>query len=176
MDEQQFDRWTRMLAATASRRVARRTLVGSTIAAGLGRLGVDQAAATKKKRKKLKKNAYGCVNVGGKCGGRDSHCCSGICKGKKPKKGKKDKSKCRAHNVLDCPAGADACSQSASSCGTQNGVCNQTTGQASFCAAGGNCKPCKKDADCEPTHGPGAACAVCPSCPAPGTVCLSAAV
>lgn len=176
MDERQFDRWTRMLAAAASRRVALRTLlVGSTIAAGLGRLGLNKAADKKKKRKKLKKNAYGCVNVGGTCRGKDSACCSGICQGKNPKKGEKDTSTCMAHNVLDCPAGANTCQGLPVACGT-NGLCNQTTGQASFCAAGGNCKTCKKDADCAPTHGPGAACAVCAGCPAPGTVCLSAAV
>ena len=48
----------------------------------------------KKKNKKPKNNAFGCLNVGQACNGKNDKCCSGICDGKKPKKGKKDKSKC----------------------------------------------------------------------------------
>jgi hypothetical protein len=59
-----------------------------------------------------------------------------------------------------------------SPCGT-GGVCYQTTGQASFCAEFGTCSACKKDADCEASHGPGAACAVCATCPG-GTLCAKA--
>jgi hypothetical protein len=176
MDDQ-FDHWTRILAAAASRRVALRSLVRSTVAAGLGRLGLDQAAAKNKrnKRKKLKKNAFGCVNVGGRCRGKNAACCSGICQGKKPKKGEKDTSRCVAHNVLDCPAGANSCQGLPVACGT-NGLCNQTTGRASYCGRGGTCFACTKDVDCAPVEGPGAACVVCPLlCPEPGTFCAAPA-
>lgn len=131
-------------------------------------------AARKKrgKRSKLKRNAFGCVNVGGKCRGKDANCCSGICEGKKRKKGKKDTSRCMAHNVDDCPAGANSCLEGIIEC--TNGFCYHTTGRASFCAAGGVCFDCKRDTDCEPLTGPGAACGMCSDCVG-DTSCLFAA-
>lgn len=171
MDGRRFDLLSRWLVSASSRRTTVRALAAGALTAGLGGLGLAAAAAKKKKRKnKLKKNEYGCVNVGGKCKGKDTNCCSGICQGKKPKKGKKDKSTCVAHNVLDCPAGADEC---AGGVACELGFCWQTTGQASFCGVGVNCVACKKDVECEPDFGPGAACIVCADlCPQTGTVCV----
>lgn len=155
--------------------VSRRPLLGGGLAVAAGWLSrAHIAARTRKKRgkrSKLKRNAFGCVNVGGKCRGKDAACCSGICDGKKPKKGRKDTSRCGAHNVDDCPAGADSCLAGNIEC--TNGQCYQTTGQASFCGVFGECVVCQKDVDCEPDWGPGAACIVCArDCQsAGGTVC-----
>lgn len=168
MNDDRFDRFTRTLSRVHSRR--------HLAALGLVATGTLHSVAAKnkrKKRKKLERNKYGCVDVGGNCRGRDNVCCSGICDGKNPKKGKKDRSKCIAHNVLDCPPGADECQDVSVACGTTlPGTCFQTTGRASFCAFIGTCKDCKKDADC----GAGGACAVCPGCGGiSDTACLAPA-
>ncbi|MGH2617744.1 MAG: hypothetical protein ACRDJC_21155, partial [Thermomicrobiales bacterium] len=93
MDGSQFDAWTR-------RRVGLAT--GSAIAAlGLMAAGFPRRVEAKK-RKKPRPNEFGCLNVGQTCGGRSERCCSSICQGKKPKKGKKDRSRCVAHNVGGC--------------------------------------------------------------------------
>jgi hypothetical protein len=159
MNAVHFDRLTRTVRNLSSRRGFMR---GIAVATGLVAIHAPDAAGAKKKKKnKLKVNKYGCVNVGGKCRGQDKNCCSGRCQGKQPKKGKKDKSRCVAHNVLDCPPAADECQDTGVACGTTlPGTCFRTTGRASFCAFTGICKPCQKDTDC----GPGGACAVCPGC------------
>jgi hypothetical protein len=128
------------------------------------------------KKQKLQRNAFGCVDIGKACRGNGANCCSGICKGKNPKKGKKDTSSCAAHNVLDCQAGQDSCQGEPVPCGAA-GACTITTGQASFCSAAGEgeCVACRTDADCEPIRGPGAACIVCPgNCPETTTACFAA--
>jgi hypothetical protein len=162
-----FDRLTRTFAGSTSRRDIIRGLasalgLGLTAAASPG--GAD-AKKKKRKKNKPKKNEFGCLDVGKKCNGKNSKCCSGICKGKRPKKGKKDKSKCIAHNVGSCQADQDACSQSDIPCGTA-AICFRTTGKASFCAAleAAQCFPCTKDADCQEGCGPDAACIVCAEC------------
>ena len=130
--------------------------------------GLPDGAAAKKRKKKLKRNEFGCVSVGGKCRGRDKNCCSGICREEKPKKGKKDKSRCVAHDAQGCEAGQieGFCGGTNVSCTTSNGNsgnCNTTTGNAGYCADSGDCSagPCKKDADCIPNFGAGAACVLC---------------
>ena len=170
MDGVRFDRWTR-------RRVALAT--GGVVAALAGAIPFVQPAGAKKKRKnKLNRNQFGCVDVGGRCRGKDKNCCSGICQGKKPKKGEKDKSRCVAHHVDGCQTGQDACVGNAVPCGT-DGICVRTTGGAGFCGAssGSTCTGCAKDTECEPTHGPGAACVVCTvGCQGAANLCFSAAV
>ena len=103
-------------------------------------------------------------------GRNDTHCCSGICEGKKPKKGKKDKSRCAAHHTGGCLPGQDSCNSGSESfpCGT-NAACFQTTGKAGFCSAtAGNCFDCTKDTDCE-FFGAGSACVICfGECPQTG--------
>lgn len=172
MDDSRFDAWTRRRFGLAA---------GGAAAALLGRalLLPSPAGARKKSRKKLELNSFGCVDVGKPCRGRDVKCCSGICQGKKPKKGEKDRSRCVAHHVLGCEADEDFCAGVIVMCGT-NGTCVRTTGKASFCGAGGPCQACRKDKDCEADHGPGAACTVCPHCDgingSSGTGCVPAAI
>lgn len=137
----------------------------------------------RKKRKRKKKqqpenNIFGCLDVGQACNGDDTRCCSGICDGGKPKKGKNDKSRCVAHNVNSCDDAFDVCAGVAVTCGLA-GACFKTTGNAPFCAGGdGVCIPCQRDADCVAQgFGVAAACVVCDSeCAAisGGTVCFAA--
>jgi hypothetical protein len=148
--------------------ISRRGLLHRLAAAGLmlpRSSGVTEARKRKKRSKKPKPNAFGCLDVGKACAGKSSKCCSGICQGKKPKKGKKDKSKCVAHNTGGCSPEQDTCIVEPDiPCGA-NGVCARTTGNAGFCAypVKGEfpCAACKKDTDCELGLGPGAACIVC---------------
>ena len=139
------------------------------VASGLAAIHAPYAARAKNK-KKLKRNQYGCVNVGGACRGKDKNCCSGRCQGKKPKNGEKDKSRCVAHDtgsiesdergcrVQDAPSNT-LCTTSA---GEESGECQWTTGDAGFCGYGYACIPgsCRKDADCTAACGAGAACVV----------------
>jgi hypothetical protein len=137
MDSAGFDRLTHsFLHALSRRRLA--TALGLFASGTLHVTG----AKNKKKRKKLKRNAFGCVNVGGHCRGRDNVCCSGICEGKKPKQGKKDKSKCRAHNVLNCPAGANSCLENVE-CGT-NGFCFKPRARPASARARGTASPARR--------------------------------
>jgi hypothetical protein len=168
METERFDRLTR----TVSHLFTRRALA----ALGLGATGLPilaDAAKKHKRRKKIKRNEFGCVNVGKFCknGGQ---CCSGICKGTKGKK------TCKAHNASTCQAG-----QSPIGCGgaedvpciTSSGTdgrCTTTTGDAGFCWVDGICMPCSKDADCTPICGSQAACIVCGGecTPEGGTACV----
>jgi hypothetical protein len=174
MDGSRLDAIARSLGGATTRR----TILGGLTALGATTLRLPGAAVARKRKNKQKPqpNAYGCLDTGQKCGGNSARCCSGICQGKKPKKGKKDKSTCVAHNKFDCPAGANSCLELVK-CGT-NGLCVQTTGKASFCGRTGFCAVCQRDADCEEMMGPGAACTVCAAgCPETGgTACYSAAV
>jgi hypothetical protein len=153
---------------------ARRTLLGAALASGLADLlrriaGVDATAKKKRRRKKVKRNDFGCVNVGGLC--RNSgQCCSGICQGKK------DKKRCQAHDASTCQADQDICNDAKAGCVTTaaaQGVCARTTGNASYCEADIVCFPCAKDADCQPICGAAAACICCAGCPDEGgTACV----
>lgn len=178
MDVVRFDALTRSLGAQTRRR---RLLAGVAAALGLLTAGLPDRIDGKQRKKKLKRNAFGCVNVGGTCRGRDKNCCSGICRGKKPKKGEKDKSRCVAHDAQGCEAGQieGFCGGTNVSCttstGDTQGNCDTTTGNAGYCSGQGTCEvdpPCKKDADCVPIFGAGAACVLCNNalCPA-GTGC-----
>jgi hypothetical protein len=176
MDFTRFDRWTRALTAATSRRT---TLIGLALG-GFALASRPNSATAGKKSKKLKRNAFGCVDVGNACRGKDGNCCSGICQGKKPKKGKKDTSRCIPHNVLGCQVEQDQCAGTPAQCGSNPmGVCYRTTGNASYCGVMGACFECKTDADCEAAggFGAGAACVVCANecAPTGGTACFAAA-
>jgi hypothetical protein len=165
VDAERFDSVARSLAITAPRRVALVALTGSVLTilkSGVGWQTTDaKRRKGKGKRKKIQRNSFGCVDVGKACAGKDANCCSGICDGRKPKKGKQDKSRCVAHNTGSCQPENDGCEDPAhTSCGT-SGVCFRTTGKASFCASIGVCEACASDADCEAMAGPGSACIVC---------------
>jgi hypothetical protein len=165
MDASRFDDVVRSLSNAPSRRKVLTGFVAATL--GLGLPGITSAGNRKKRKKKPKLNDSGCVNVGGKCRGKDSLCCSGICQGKKPKKGKKDKSRCVAHDVGNCPPGQNACSNppgvGCSRGGDEPGaVCFTTTGDAPYCTSGDDFGPdCSKDAECISDCGIGAACVKC---------------
>jgi hypothetical protein len=181
MDHDAFDRLTGALSRGASRR---RVLQLTAAALGLGGAGgaAPRTTAKKKKKKPLKFNEFGCVDVGGTCRGNDANCCSNLCEGKKPKKGKQDTSRCVAHDASTCLAG-----QTPTVCGGletfdclasggTNGDCFTTTGKAAYCAAeGSSCFPCQKDADCIQFCGTGAACVPCALCALAGlqTACFA---
>jgi hypothetical protein len=171
MNASRFDRLTRSLTAGASRR---HVLTGVILSAAA--LHGPTPIEAKNKKQKLKRSAFGCVNVGGKCRGKDANCCSGICQGKKPKKGEKDRSRCLVHDEGGCKAGLTAafCGGSADvPCTTTTGLagfCLSTTGNGGYCANDNSCRPCRRDADCQAEFGPLAACTVCANCP-DGTTC-----
>lgn len=156
-----------MISSPASRRGVLAS-VGGGLFTVLPLPSRDHDITARKRRKQRRKrsppslNAFGCVNAGQACAGTDDLCCSGVCEGTKPGKGKKDQSRCVARHALDCSAGADSC-LGLVTCGTY-GSCYQTTGGASFCAGFSfvDCAvTCTRDADCEATRGPGAACVLC---------------
>jgi hypothetical protein len=171
MDGSRLDILARSLTDSSSRRGILR---GLAAALGLQAAHASDGTDARKKRKKRrqpKPNAFGCLNVGQPCGGNDDRCCSGICQGKKPKQGEKDKNRCVAHDTGGCQAGQQepfcdgdivACTTSTST--TRNGVCATTTGNAGYCVFTATCSPCRKDADCRPVCGRGAACVKCANC------------
>lgn len=179
MDQHQFDLATRAIESGVRRRRVLGTFFAATVAAPL--LGFATGAGTdargkkhRKRRKKIKRNSFGCVNVGQKCYGKSNVCCSGVCNGS----GKR--STCAGHNALNCAPSPDTCSENVP-CGS-DGVCFGTTGNAPFCGKDGTCfcKACVTDLDCVATHGAGAACVQCLSdCNgiggSSGTACVPAA-
>lgn len=143
----------------------------ASLGLGLGVLRMPGAVARKRQRtgkkrpKKAKPNAYGCLNMRQPCQGNSALCCSGICEGKKPKKGKRDKSRCVAHDAATCKVDFDFCTAGVKHlCNATNEqcACVLTTGNAPFCGnfVGSYCRECARDADCEADLGPGAACVV----------------
>jgi hypothetical protein len=172
VDCNRFDRLTRSFSTLLSRRTFASAL-------GLGALSLPSLADAKKKhhrkhkkhkhKKKVKRNDFGCVNVGKFCK-NNGQCCSGICQGKKGKK------KCKAHDESTCQPGQDVCLGIEVECITtlgDSGACVRTTGNASYCFASGDCFPCTRDPDCESTFGAGAACIVCAECAITGnTACV----
>jgi hypothetical protein len=171
-----------LLARMLGRRSRRNVLSGLAATLGLTVVGVPGGKAGNggkhTKKSKLNRNAYGCVDVGKPCRGNSANCCSGLCNGKKPKKGKADRSRCVAHNTANCQPGLDACKGVDATCGT-GGICLATTGKASFCGDPDTdvCVACTRDTDCEALLGPGAACVSCAAvCPiTQGRICLLAA-
>lgn len=158
-----------------SRRDVVRALAGVGVSLGLVGQVDPSAAKRKKKRKKIqiRRNAFGCVDVGARCENAEQ-CCSGVCLGKKGKKS------CLAHHESTCLSGqsGDFCGGATVSCpvsNTTNGVCLTTTGNAGFCAASAHCFACTKDADCTGLCGDNAACVQCQGCPDTGGVtCVGA--
>jgi hypothetical protein len=159
MDASRFDDVVRLLTNAPSRRGVLAGL--ATAVPGLTLPAVGDAGKGKKRKKKVKRNEFGCVNVGGKCRGKDALCCSGLCEGKKPKKRKRDKSRCVAHDVGDCQAGENTCDGPAP-CTTTTGAsgdCFRTTGNTAYCSAGSDTgAACTTDDECLSDCGPGSAC------------------
>jgi hypothetical protein len=184
VDGKAFDNALRRLTAQSSRRVFSLATASGLLGAALGRVPSPAQAGKRHKRKNKKRkkqvplqfNAFACVEVGKPCRGNSANCCSGICQGKKPKKGQKDKSVCVAHNVGICQAGQDFCLGVEVKC-SDEGECLTTTGNGSFCGDAALCQVCQKDTDCEALgFGEGAACVVCGDCLLTGgTACALAA-
>lgn len=175
MDKNRFDAVTRSLGGVPSRRTLLRALAGAGF--GLGIAHPPYAGAARKKRKpRITRNAFGCVDVGRFCK-RADQCCSGVCAGKPGKK------RCRAHDTGGCRPGAQdgSCTEPATdvpcttSAGNTDGYCNTTTGGAGFCAYSGGCFACTRDAQCQELYGPRAACIRCDKCAdTGGTSCAHA--
>lgn len=164
MDPRRFDGLVRALPS-GTRRGLLAALAGGVLASPIA---AGTKAKKRKKKARLRRNAFGCVDVGNACLGNNANCCSGVCAGKKPKKGKRDTSRCVAHDESTCLAGQtlEICGGAANiGCTTTLGApgqCVTTTGKAPFCFAGGGaCFRCSKDTDCIPLCGQAAACVVC---------------
>jgi hypothetical protein len=164
VDLDRFDRVARDLAFVLPRRFVLATSLASL-------LGLNHRAGTDAKRQRrgqrAKGNDFGCLDVGKPCRGRDGACCSGICHGKKPMRGKRDRSRCVGHHVSGCTPERSFCATGDESgrCGPGNEFCLATTGKAGFCASFDSsdvpkCRVCRKDTDCEALFGPGAACVI----------------
>src|SRR5687768_12225265 len=153
MDHIQFDAITRSFG-TASRRTLGRAVVGGGLGALLGSAfgALDTDAKKKRHKRKGKKrkhtqqnppvstvppgapplvfNQYGCIEVGQPCRGDSSLCCSGICEGTAPKKGKPDRRVCAAHDTGTCKQdGVLAPCNNRTNCG-----CFRTTAGSDVCA------------------------------------------
>jgi hypothetical protein len=151
---------------------------------GLGALRLPVHVTAKKKRRKQKKgkpNAFGCLDVGVSCQNA-GQCCSSICQGKKGKK------RCRDHDSGECAPGitpgdcSDSSEQQEVPCTTSRGIlghCHTTTGNAGYCSAPAEigtfaCSNCTRDVECQALLGAGAACVLCqdecssPACVSPG--------
>lgn len=147
---------------------SRRNLLRGLAGLGLGIMAhAEPGSARRRKRKhrrkkKVTRNQFGCVDVGRACENA-GQCCSGVCTGKQGKK------TCQAHNQGACQAGQDVCKGPLeNNCVTTTGLdgqCAITTGHAGYCGITGVCAPCRRDTDCDPISGPGAACIVCAVCP-----------
>jgi hypothetical protein len=140
------DALTRSLTGATPRRGLLRALAATGGVLGIGANMPRGAVGKNKKRKhkhkkdnKPKNNEFGCLDVGKACDGKDEKCCSGICEGKKPKHGKKDKSKCAAHNSSICQPGIDVCQGIQLEC--NGGFCFQTTGKAPSAPVGRESAP-----------------------------------
>lgn len=177
MDGKRFDSLARTVGRRRSRRDAFQALTAAALTAAAARVGLatEPAAAQVTVERR-----FNCAAVGEKCNGKDSNCCSGRCKGKGAKKGKRrkrdrrDKSKCVAHDQGSCTADQDTCASGIRiACGGgSGGGCLKTTGNASFCGqvqTGSKpprlqCFNCEEDLECEAAgFGRGAACVVCDS-------------
>lgn len=176
MDSRRFDAIVRAFVVS---RGPRRTLFAGFVGGALVVAGADlrDGSAAGKRKQRLKRNRYGCVPVGKACRGKDNVCCSGICRGEKPKKGDKDTSRCVAHDAGGCAAGQHPgiCGGEDVECTTTNleaGRCGTTTGNAGYCyrAISLDPAPCRRDADCQEGRA-GAACIRCPS--SAGTRCVA---
>jgi hypothetical protein len=174
MDTLRIDDLARLLGRASGRR---RFVLGLAVGAvGITARGPGVVAAGKRRRKKVRRNTFGCVDVGGFCN-TAGQCCSGVCQGKKGKR------RCRAHDTGGCRAGfQDTTCDTEANPGTDvlcttsagnEGYCNTTTGNAGFCAYSGGTYPCAKDAECQEIYGPQAACIRCDQ-ETGGTTCAHA--
>lgn len=168
MDAKRFDRLARVLTGSSSRRTLLAGFTGA-LAALAARLVPGGVGARNKRRPKKLPNLgpFGCQKVGGRCNGRNGLCCSGLCVGKTPKAGEKDKSQCVARNTsAECGPDHDHCDATVS-CTTSAGnpgECGFTTGRGGYCFDVDRPDlPCRRDPECQQTLGQSAACVWCQS-------------
>jgi hypothetical protein len=142
VDHNRFVAVTQSLISIPSRRHLLRGLAGAGLGLGVARLP-GSAEAKKKGKKKPRKgrpNAFGCLEVGDPCRNA-AQCCSGICKGKKGVR------RCRAHDTGTCKQdGVLAPCNNRTNCG-----CFRTTAGSDICAElfpPSDCAECQRDADC----------------------------
>ena len=199
MDQHRFTALKDSLGSLPTRRDVLRGLASAGLGLGTLRLSDAVEAKSKKKGKKKKKgkskkqqqpvlNQYGCLDVGQPCKGDSTLCCSGICEGTAPKKGKQDASRCVAHDTGTCRQEGEgictATNPAALKCNNSvNCGCIKTTAGSNFCYEGENggnyCADCRKDADCVALgYPPGSACAptaigLCAGLCATGMACLA---
>ena len=198
VDQTQCKLLTQSMTRFPSRRDVVRGLAGTGLGLGtLTMLGFAEATNTRRKKHKGKKksrslvfNRFGCVDAGQPCRGDGNNCCSGICEGVAPRKGKPDQSRCVPHNAGVCTLETNPCDIGVEvPCDPNNRLssCTVTTGNAAFCAdisAGTttHCRVCSRDTDCQGEFGAAAACVVLggectPLCVATGrTACLPAGI
>src|SRR5688572_12832707 len=176
MDQTRFNAVTRTVTSIPSRRDVLRGLVSAGL--GVGALRLSDAVEAKKKHDRKRKNKrkkqpkpvlnqYGCLDVGQACRGNNSLCCSGVCAGAKPKKGKRDNRVCAAHGAGTCfQDGPGLCAVPKPElvfCNDAACYCARTTAGSQFCASlepPTNCAACQRDSDCEALgYPPGSACA-----------------
>jgi Conotoxin len=161
-----FDDFTHSLIGKPPRRGFLRGLGVAVLMLLTGRDSHGTQAKQGKKHKHRKKrqpppfNVFGCLDVGQTCNGNNDLCCSGVCEGEKPKKGKQDRSQCVAHNAGGCTPERSFCADNepftASVCNlpVATDICLTTTGNAGFCTslidfdAELNCRLCSRDTDC----------------------------
>jgi hypothetical protein len=170
VDLTRFNAVTETITNLPSRRDMLRSLAGAGI--GLGALlgsafGAPDADAKKTRRKKKRKkqprpvfNQFGCLGVGQPCKGDSTICCSGICAGSAPRKGRPDTRVCAAHDTGTCKQdGVLAPCNNRTNCG-----CFRTTAGSDVCAElfpPSACAACQRDADCLALgFPPGTACAL----------------
>jgi hypothetical protein len=164
MNASHIDRLSRSLATRTGRRGAVQRLALAAVGIGGVAMGSEPAMARHRKHR-VKRNAFGCVNVGNYCR-TDDQCCSHRCQDHT----------CRAHDTGRCKTG-----QRDQNCGGKDvacvgglgnrGVCETTTGKAPYCASSVYCVECATDKDCQSYCGPRAACVLCSYyCPGPSCV------
>lgn len=160
----------------------RRGRMGRRAAFALGLAAPLLPAVTRGRRRQkrpLRRNAFGCVPVGKPCRGKDGVCCSGVCRGRRPKPGKRDRSRCLAHDADVCRAGQQTTTcgagptQVCTTTGGSPGVCETTTGNGGYCSSAvAFCMSCGRDAECQAAFSsPRAACVRCAGC-AGGVACV----
>ncbi len=168
MNATRFDHLARALTGVSSRR---RLLEGLTGAAGgLASMRLRDIADARNRRppKKLPNlGPFGCQKVGGRCNGKNGLCCSGLCVGKTPKAGEKDRSHCVARNTsAECGPDHDHCDATVT-CTTSAGnpgECAFTTGRGGYCFDIDQSNlSCRRDPECQQVLGASAACVWCQS-------------
>ncbi len=171
-----------------SRRELMRALAGGSLAAVVGwPRSAPEVVAKNNNRQKHRKsgknkhqvtgprlpvNRFGCLDIGQPCRGSNANCCSGICQGGRPKRGRPDTSTCVSHDTGSCTPAMDVCAVDIKvpcNPNNKNAFCALTTGNAGFCGdlpiltattPANPCRTCSLDTDCQAEFGAGSACVV----------------